>query len=33
VKNADEIRLGQLRLYIYFLDDSVDEIEDEITAP
>lgn len=22
VKNADEIRLGQLRLYIYFLDDS-----------
>jgi two-component system, chemotaxis family, response regulator PixH len=33
LKNADEIRLGQLRLYIYFLDDSIDEIEDEITAP
>jgi hypothetical protein len=22
LKNADEIRLGQLRMYIYFLDDN-----------
>ncbi len=26
LKNADEIRLGQLRMYIYFLDDSEEEL-------
>lgn len=31
LKNADEIRLGQLRMYIYFLDDS--EQADEKTEP
>jgi len=29
VKNADEIRLGQLRMYIYFLDDSSPDVTDE----
>lgn len=32
VNNADEIRLGQLRMYIYFLDDS-DQIDGDPTEP
>jgi two-component system, chemotaxis family, response regulator PixH len=30
VNNADEVRLGQLRMYIYFLDDSPESDESEV---